>query len=72
MNLRILFLTSAMVLTACGATPTGRSTLPIADVAPIAAGPTPVAQNSGAHVADPTLPDKQVDISAEGAFASSK
>jgi hypothetical protein len=71
MSLRIIFLTSAIALTACGAAATGRSTMPstvdaTTDVAP--ASPSTTAQPH----ADPALPNKQVDISAEGAFASSK
>jgi hypothetical protein len=72
MSLRIFLLLSAMTITACGASPTGRSTMPVADVTPIASGPTSSAKKTGAPVADPTLPDRKVDISAEGAFASSK
>lgn len=72
MSLRILFLMSAMSITACGAAPTGRSTIPIQDVTPIPAGPTSNGEPNKAHAADPTLPDKQVDIAAEAAFASTK
>jgi hypothetical protein len=70
MNRRIVFLLSAMTLTACGSAPTGRSTMPVSDVTPIASEPAPSAKANTARVADPTLPNKQIDVSAEGAFAA--
>lgn len=66
MSLRVVFLFLAVAITACGAAPTGRSTLPVSEVTPISnSRPT-------TRIADPTLPDKEVSISAEGAFASTK
>jgi hypothetical protein len=70
MSLRIAFLMCAMTITACGSAPTGRSTLPVAEVTPIASEPASNAKTNEARVADPTLPNKQIDISAEGAFAA--
>jgi hypothetical protein len=70
MSLRIVFLMSAMAITACGSAPTGRSTLPVSDVTPIASQSASNTRANGARVADPTLPNKQIDISAEGAFAA--
>jgi hypothetical protein len=69
MSLRIIFLMGAMSITACGSAPTGRSTLPVADVTPMGSESTSTARAS-TRVADPTLPNKQIDISAEGAFAA--
>lgn len=59
-----------MTLTACGAAPTGRSTMPISEVTPMSASrPTSASASS---IDDPTLPNRQIDLSAEGAFATNK
>jgi hypothetical protein len=67
----MIFLMSTMALTACGAAPTGRSTMPLDEVTPMGMNARPVIA-SAAPIADPTLPDKQLNLSAEVAFASTK